>query len=143
MVYSVYVGGACQNAHRRAEYSQGGKLMSNNEQEQDLLDIILDEDNKDPIVLLSEKGEQITFEQVAVIPREVDGEPALFVVLKPLDKVEGIADDEAVVFRVNEDEDGNIDLRVVEDQALAIAVFNRYYDLLEEELDKNKRGSSD
>lgn len=116
--------------------------MSNNEQEQDLLDIILDEDNKDPIVLLSEKGEQITFEQVAVIPREVDGEPALFVVLKPLDKVEGIADDEAVVFRVNADEDGNIDLRVVEDQALAIAVFNRYYDLLEEELDKNKRGSS-
>ena len=132
-----------KHASPRRILTGGGKLMSNNEQEQDLLDIILDEDNKDPIVLLSEKGEQITFEQVAVIPREVDGEPALFVVLKPLDKVEGIADDEAVVFRVNEDEDGNIDLRVVEDQALAIAVFNRYYDLLEEELDKNKRGSSD
>ena len=29
----------------------------------DLLDIILDKDNKDPIVLMDEKGRQIVFEQ--------------------------------------------------------------------------------
>ncbi len=105
----------------------------------DLLDVLLDKDNKDPIVLMDEKGRQISFEQVAIIPYEIKGEKVLYVVLKPIDKIDGIADDEAVVFLVDQDKNGNTILRVEEDEEVAIAVFDKYYDLLEEARGKAKK----
>ena len=98
----------------------------------DILDVLLDQDNKEPIVLMDEKGKQLTFEQVAVIPYEVRKEKRLYAVLKPLDKIEGIGEDEAIVFFIDEDEDGNSIIKVEEDEEVAIAVFDKYYDLLEE-----------
>ena len=98
----------------------------------DLLDVLFDPDNKVPIVLMDENGKQMTFEQVAVIPYEVRKEKKLYCVLKPLDKIEGIADDEAIVFLVDTDENGNTVIRIEEDEEVAIAVFDKYYDLLEE-----------
>ncbi|MBQ8908876.1 MAG: DUF1292 domain-containing protein [Clostridia bacterium] len=109
--------------------------MENKEQDVkpvDLLDVLLDQDNKEPIVLMDEKGKQLTFEQVAVIPYEVRKEKRLYVVLKPMDKIEGIGEDEAVVFYVDEDDEGNTIIKVEEDEEVAIAVFDKYYDLLEE-----------
>lgn len=47
------------------------KNNENQIQQVDIIDVLLDEDNKDPIVLMDEKGRQLTFEQVAVIPYEV------------------------------------------------------------------------
>ena len=98
----------------------------------DLLDVLLDQDNKEPIVLMDENGKQMTFEQVAVIPYEVRKEKRLYCVLKPLDKIEGIDDDEAIVFLVDTDDEGNSIIRIEEDEEIAIAVFDKYYDLLEE-----------
>ena len=98
----------------------------------DLLDVLLDQDNKEPIVLMDEKGKQLTFEQVAVIPYEVRKEKRLYAVLKPIDKIEGIGEDEAIVFFIDEDDEGNSVIRVEEDEEVAIAVFDKYYDLLEE-----------
>ena len=96
----------------------------------DLLDVLLDQDNKEPIVLMDENGKQMTFEQVAVIPYEVRKEKRLYCVLKPLDKIEGIGDDEAIVFLVDTDDEGNSIIRIEEDEEIAIAVFDKYYDLL-------------
>lgn len=98
----------------------------------DILDVLLDQDNKEPIVLMDDKGKQLTFEQVAVIPYEVRKEKRLYAVLKPLDKIEGIGEDEAIVFYVDTDEEGNSIIKVEEDEEVAIAVFDKYYDLLEE-----------
>ncbi|MBQ8444738.1 MAG: DUF1292 domain-containing protein [Clostridia bacterium] len=98
----------------------------------DILDVLLDQDNKEPIVLMDENGKQLTFEQVAVIPYEVRKENRLYAVLKPLDKIEGIGEDEAIVFYVDEDDEGNSIIKVEEDEEVAIAVFDKYYDLLEE-----------
>ena len=114
-----------------------------NEQEElkpvDILDVLLDQDNKDPIVLVDEAGKQLTFEQVAVIPYEVRKEKRLYCVLKPLDKIEGIGDDEAIVFVVDQDKDGNSVIKVEEDEEVAIAVFDKYYDLLEEAQAEEKK----
>ena len=98
----------------------------------DILDVLLDQDNREPIVLMDEKGKQLTFEQVAVIPYEVRKDKRLYCVLKPIDKIEGIGEDEAIVFLVDTDADGNSIIRVEEDEEVAIAVFDKYYDLLEE-----------
>lgn len=118
--------------------------MENNEElkPMDLLDVLLDQDNKEPIVLMDENGKQMTFEQVAVIPYEVRKEKRLYCVLKPLDKIEGIADDEAIVFLVDTDEEGNSIIRIEEDEEVAIAVFDKYYDLLEEAQKEEKEAKA-
>lgn len=108
----------------------------------DILDVLLDQENKEPIILMDEKGKQITFEQVAVIPYEVKKEKRLYCVLKPLDKIDGIADDEAIVFLVDQDAQGNSIIRVEEDEEVAIAVFDKYYDLLEEAQKEEKAAKS-
>ena len=97
-----------------------------------LLDVLLDEDNTAPIYMRDESGRQLKFEQVAVIPYEVRKEKRLYCVLKPLDKIEGIGDDEAIVFVVDQDDEGNSIIKIEEDEEVAIAVFDKYYDLLEE-----------
>lgn len=100
------------------------------EYETDLLDILLDQDNHEPIVLMDDDGKEVAFEQVAIIPHDVDGAKKLYAILKPLDKMEGINDDEAIVFFVDEDDEGNTLLRVEEDETTAIEVFDEYYKLL-------------
>lgn len=114
------------------------KTTKTQERPLDLLDVLLDSENKDPIILMDEKGKKLTFEQVAVIPYGNENEKKLYCVLKPMDKIDGIADDEAIVFLVDEDNDANTILRVEEDEEVAIAVFDKYYDLLEEASKKAK-----
>ena len=63
------------------------KLPQN--EEVDLLDILLDEDNEDPIKLFDENGKEYKFDQVALIPLD----EKLYAILKPIDKIKGVADD--------------------------------------------------
>ena len=104
----------------------------------DLLDVLLDKDNKEPITLMDEKGKQISFEQIAMIVHEVKKEKKLFAILKPVDKIEGISENEAIVFLVDQDKNGNTILKIEEDEDVAIDVFDDYYDLLEDEMAKQK-----
>ena len=116
------------------------KKVENKEEVQpvDLLDILLDKENKDPITLMDEKGKQISFEQIAMIVHEMKKEKKLFAILKPVDKIEGLNDNDAIVFLVDQDKDGNTVLKIEEDEDVAIDVFDEYYDLLEEEMSKQK-----
>ena len=96
--------------------------------DKDILDILCDENNTDPIVLYSEKGEAIAFEQIAVIPLE----NRLFAILKPVDALAGMAEDEALVFALAE-RDGGTALELQEDDSVIDAVFAEYYALLDEQ----------
>ena len=95
--------------------------------DKNLADILCDENNTDPIVLYSEKGEAITFEQIAVIPLENQ----LFAILRPLETPEGMAEDEALVFALTES-DGEMSLEIQMEDAVIDAVFDKYNQLLEE-----------
>ena len=57
----------------------------------------------------------------------------LYAILKPISKLPGIADDEAIVFAVEEDENGNGGLKVETDEPTAMKVFDEYYKLLDEQ----------
>lgn len=120
------------------------KKVENKEEVQavDLLDILLDKDNKEPITLMDEKGKQISFEQIAMIVHEVKKEKKLYAILKPIDKIEGLGENDAIVFLVDQDKDGNTVLKIEEDEDVAMDVFDEYYDLLEEEMAKQKEKSS-
>lgn len=95
-----------------------------------IVDILLDEDNEDPILLMGEDGKKILFDQVAVIPYPVKGETRLYAILKPIDEIEGVGDDEAIVFYVDVRDDDDSLIRIEEDESVARAVFEKYYELL-------------
>lgn len=91
-------------------------------------------DNKElsgpnPIVeLIDEDGRTVRFEHVCTVPYEGDE----YVLLSPLDEVEGVEDDEVVILRIEpgEDEDAYVG---IEDEELLDAVFDQYMKMAEEE----------
>ncbi len=102
----------------------------------DILDVILDENNNEDLVLQNEEGRQIRFEQVAVIPYN----EKIYVILKPIDKLEGVEDDQAIVFLADETKRPTV-LVPEQDEATAVKVFDEYYNLVEEANKKNKKKS--
>lgn len=103
-------------------------------EENSIMDILLNENNDSPVVLYDEKDKAVKFDQVAVIPMDDN----LYAILKPIDKMENVADDEAIVFAVIEDEDGMASLEVETNESVAMRVFEEYYKLLDEYEEKNK-----
>lgn len=106
-----------------------------NQNNSDLLDILFDSDNTAPLIFKDEDGKELSFEQVAVIPytSPEDDESAVYAILKPLDYIEGIQDDEAIVFKVIQDEFGDSALKIEENENIAREVYAEYIKLYEEE----------
>lgn len=104
------------------------KQVEQEEEYRDIIDILLDEDNKEPIVLVDQNGRKLSFEQIAVIPHN----DKIYCVLKPIDKIENVQDDEAIVFYVDEKEGQEPALMVETDEKVAMDVFEEYYNLLDE-----------
>ena len=94
----------------------------------DLLDMILDPENDTPIVMVVD-NKVVAFRQVAVIPLN----EMLYCILTPVEPLEGVAEDEAIVFRLVVDENGKASLEIESDEPTAVAVFDRYYEMLDEE----------
>ena len=92
------------------------------------IDMLLDENNTENIKLYNEENQEVEFEQIALIPVE----DKTYAILKPAQSMEGIADDEALVFVIDEIDDEDC-LVIVEDDAVIDNVFAEYYKMLEEE----------
>lgn len=99
----------------------------------DLLDQLLDEESDSEIRLKNEDGTELVFNQVAVIP---DGDK-IYAILTPVTDIEGVSDDEAIVFRVDEREGEHV-LVLEEDEETAMAVFEQYVKLWEESQDEEE-----
>ena len=91
------------------------------------IDMILDDDNAENIVMYNENNEPVEFQQIAVIPLQGN----VFVILRPAGEVEGIGEDEALVFAIDE-VDGEECLTIVEDDEAVDLVFEEYYKMLRE-----------
>ena len=89
--------------------------------EKNPIDRIFDENDSDPIILYGESGEEIAFEQIALIPLE----GRVYVIMQPVELLEGMSDDEALVFEILE-RDGEAVLDVVLDDEIIDAVFAKY-----------------
>ncbi len=91
------------------------------------IDALYDEDNYDDIILLNERGEEIVFEQIALIPKK----EATYVILKPRNPIEGVGEDEGLVFSVEENSDtGDEYLKLVTDEKIIDEVFEVYDELV-------------
>lgn len=99
------------------------------------IDCLYDEDNNDIIFLLNEKGEQIGFEQIALIPLK----EKTYVILKPVEKMEGVGEDEGLMFSIEDSkDDGQEYLVLVADEKIIDDVFDIYEDLIKDEVEENE-----
>jgi len=81
-----------------------------------LLSRLLDDNNKDNIILFDEEGKQVELEQIAIVPHNND----VFAILRPLD-----ADhDSAAVFKIDTTDEESI--IAVEDDTLASKIIDIY-----------------
>ncbi len=94
-------------------------------EEKNIYQILLDEENNDIITLYGDDDEPIEFEQAAVIPYGGD----IYAILCPVVLSEGMEDGEAFVFKVT----GEHNVEMVVDDEIIDAVFEIYYEMLEEE----------
>lgn len=92
------------------------------------IDMLLDENNTENIKLYNEENQEIEFEQIALVPIE----NKTYAILRPVLEMEGIAEDEALVFVIDEIDDEDC-LVIVEDDAIVDKVFEEYYKMLKEE----------
>ena len=100
------------------------------EKDIDALDAILDKNNDDNIILYNEKNEAVEFEQVALIVYK--RKP--YAILHPVEgEKHGVAEDEALVFQISKDKDGDSSFVLEEDEDIIDAVFAKYDKMYEEE----------
>ena len=92
------------------------------------IDMLLDENNTENIKLYNEENQEVEFEQIALVPIA----DKTYAILKPASEMEGIADDEALVFVIDEIDDEDC-LVIVEDDAIVDQVFEEYYKMLKAE----------
>lgn len=102
--------------------------------EKNSIDMLFDPNNNENIVLYNEKDEPVEFEQIAVVPLD----DSVYAILQPVEKMEGLADDEAFAFEVVEDEENGDTLKLVEDDALIDKIFAEYKKLFDDQGNKNK-----
>ena len=93
------------------------------------IDMLFDESNNDPIFLYSEKGEIIGFDQIALIPQKA----STYAILKPIKPMEGVGEDEGLVFEIKTDSKGKEYLMLVLDEKVIDDVFVVYDELCESE----------
>jgi uncharacterized protein YrzB (UPF0473 family) len=80
------------------------------------------------IVLRSPDGDEVEFEEVASITIN----DKFYMILAPVEQVDGIDEDEALVFEVTEIDEENDNFELVTDDAIIDEVFKEYTRLLEE-----------
>lgn len=86
-----------------------------------IIDIIYDENDSSPITLYNELGKPITFEQICLVP--LKGKD--YVILKPITKIDGVGEDEGIVFEIVDET-----LVLVQDFDIIDPVFDVYFSLL-------------
>ena len=90
---------------------------------------MLDEEYADDIVtLMTESGEEVDFVEIAGIAHN----GKFYAILQPVELLEGMEEDEALVFEVVRNADGSDGFNVVLDDEIIDAVFKEYNRLLEE-----------
>ena len=81
----------------------------------------------DTITLVSSTGEEVDFVEIAGIVHNGKFYP----ILQPVEIVEGMAEDEALVFEVARDENGEDSFQICLDDDIINAVFDKYNELLD------------
>lgn len=92
-------------------------------------EILEDEEDCDIITLQDDKGEDVDFYHVATI----DYNKEWYIFLQPVEAIEGIAEDEVIIYKLGTDADGEDTFIPIESEEELNAVFNEYLKESEED----------
>lgn len=92
---------------------------------------ILDENNKENIILYDPDGKEIEFEQVALIPLEET--KLLYAILIPTTPMQGVNAGEGVLFAIDEEK---YDLSLVTDEKIIDKVLEVYKEIIGDDSDE-------
>lgn len=84
------------------------------------------EDEDDIITLINEEGEEIEFVEIAGIAYRGN----FYAVLQPLELLDGMGEDEALVFKVTKGESGEDNFEIEIDETVIKAVYEEYLKLI-------------
>ena len=87
----------------------------------------LDMERENIVELVDEDGNEVRFEHLMTL--EHNG--GVYICLAPVDPMEDVEEDELVIMRIEEDEDGNDVYATIEDDAELDAVFEKYLEIAE------------
>ena len=87
----------------------------------------------DIVTLLSADGEEVDFVEVAGIAHKGN----FYAILQPVELLEGMEEDEALVFKVTRGADGEDNFEIEMDDDIIDAVFEEYNRLLDEAEDED------
>lgn len=87
-----------------------------------------EEEDEDIITLLTASGEEVDFVEIAGIAYKGN----FYAILQPVELLEGMEEDEALVFKVTRGEDGEDKFEIELDDDIIDAVFKEYNRLLDE-----------
>ena len=90
---------------------------------------VFDIESEESVVLYNERGEAIAFERIAIIPLGTQA----YVILKPVRPMEGVGEEEGLVFSVTDDGMGGEQLSLVCDERVIDEVFTVYDRLVAEQ----------
>ena len=85
-------------------------------------------DDDDIITLMTAEGEEVDFIEVAGIAYRGN----FYAILQPVELLEGMEEDEALVFKVSRGKDGEDKFEIELDDAIIDAIFEEYNKLLDE-----------
>ena len=91
----------------------------------------MEEDDDDIVTLLSADGEEIDFIEIAGIAYK----GSFYAILQPVELLDGMDEDEALVFKVTRGKDGEDKFEIELDDTVIDAVFAEYNKLLDEATD--------
>lgn len=102
-----------------------------------LLEILIDKDNTEPIQLTDQYGRTITFEQIAIIPLRED--KVMYCILQPINTESKGIKEKLYAFRLIPTQDGeDVKLTVEENRKMKRKVFSTYKKLLKQKGGKNE-----
>lgn len=98
-------------------------------EEKTVFEQLFDPDDASNVVLYDENEQPVEFEQIAIIPIKEE----VYAVLRPVKKMEGLEDDQAIVFLLDETNEGEEVLSVVDDDETIDLVFEEYERIFNEQ----------
>ena len=90
-------------------------------------------DDDDIVTLMTAEGEEVDFIEVAGIAYRGN----FYAILQPVELLDGMEEDEALVFKVSRGKDGEDKFEIELDDSIIDAVFEEYNKLLDEAEGKN------
>ena len=95
----------------------------------DYIEEAVDMEEDSIVTLTSADGQEIDFVEIAGIALRGN----FYVILQPVELLEGMGEDEALVFKVTQDRDGEDHFNIELDDEIIGEVFDEYYRLLDEQ----------